>query len=157
MKPQKPNRFVAEVNAHPLKIPLFIELMSIAQEALTGKSRFLPPNAERCLEDAPANTLYLADIPENQMGMTIVNECMQRFPEEEGHFTSQSFLFRWFAIQKAQHDGKLDEFVRNDGKQVMVHSAVFEAGAVCPLDAEGDFDSTYLDRVRKIFERENQE
>jgi hypothetical protein len=153
---RKPIDFVAEVNSHPLKSELFIELFEVATDAMRGKRRIIPPDAERCLEDAPPGTLYLADIRENQMGMSIVAECKKRFPGEEGTQISQSFLFRWFAFLKAHREGLLREFIKDEtDTSQMVHSAVFEAAAECTLDADGDFDQTYLDRVKAIYDRDN--
>jgi hypothetical protein len=155
---RKPTDFVAEVNAHPLKADLFMELAVIANDAMAGRRRFLPPDAERCFEDAPPNALFLTDMPENQMGMTIVDECQRRFPDgETGRETSQSFVFRWFAIQDAFHAGKLADFVKINGKKLTIHSAVFEAAADCPLESDGEFGSSYLDRVKVIYQRDKGE
>ena len=143
-------QFIREVNAHPLPRELFMELIQINIEAKSGNRRAIPPDAERCLEDAPPGTLYLTDCPENQMGMSIVGECVRRFPREQAEATSQSFLFRWFAICKARNAGRLKEFVKPGKKNEMIHSAIFEAAADCPLTMEGEFDSSYLDRCRAI-------
>jgi hypothetical protein len=130
---------------------LFKELVEVTIEAKSGKRRAIPPDAERCLEDAPSGTLYLTDCPENQMGMSIVAECHQRFPDERARSVSQSFLFRWFAMSKAKADGRLDEFCKlvEKGKE-MVHTAIFDAASECPLTADGDFDPSYVERARAI-------
>src|SRR5687768_3974371 len=105
--------FVARVNRKPLPRELFMELLGVALDAMTGKRRELPPDAERCLEDLPPNTLYLKDIPMNQVGMSIVSECHARFPDdEEAEDTSFSFLMRLFAIQQAKVGGRLTEFTK---------------------------------------------
>jgi hypothetical protein len=145
-------KFIRGVNATPLPRDLFMELIQITIEARSGKRRTLPPDAERCLEDAPPGTLYLTDCPENQMGMSIVGECHRRFSDdrERAEAVSQSFLFRWFAICKARESGRLKGFIKRDKNIEMVYTSIFEAAADCPLTMEGDFDDSYVERARAI-------
>jgi hypothetical protein len=144
-------RFIDSVNAHPLDAALFMELVQVAVDAMRGKRREIPPAAERIMKP---NTLYLSDIPENQMGMAIVAECHKRFPDkEQARNTSQSFLFRWFAVNFAREEGKLKEFIKDgdDGVE-LINTAVFDVAASCPLvaDERGGFDDSFADRVRKL-------
>src|SRR4051794_9423566 len=72
-----------EVNATPLPVDLFMEMVQISIEAKSGTRRVLPPDAERCTEDYPPGAMWLSDCPENQMGMSIVMECQKRFPDRK--------------------------------------------------------------------------
>lgn len=145
-------KLIENVNAHPLPVPFFIELIKVAQDAMRGKRREIPPAAERIPKP---NRLYLSDIPENQMGMSIVAECHKRYPDKhQARDFSQSFLFRWFALNQAKSDGKLKEFTKAGDKPgvELINSAVFEVAATCPLNADehGSFDDSYVERVRKL-------
>lgn len=142
--------FIAEVNRRPLDQTLFVELFHIATEALQGRRREIPPDAERCLEDMPSGTMYLTDIPMNQMGMAIVAECRRRFPKDAAQHVSQSFMFRSWALEKAVTTGRVSEFARETEGHLEVNGAVFSASAQCPLDADGDFDKSYEARIRQF-------
>ncbi len=142
--------YIAEVNERPLDQTLFVELFHIATEALEGRRREIPPDAERCLEDAPPGALYLTDVPMNQMGMAIVGECRRRFPKDDAGHISQSFLFRSMALEEGVATGRVAEFTRKTEGQLEVNGAVFAASAQCPLDADGNFDRSYEARIRKF-------
>lgn len=151
-------RFIDEVNAHPLPVPLFMDLLKIAEDALRGKRRVIPPAAERIMKPG---RLYLTDIPENQMGMSIVAECRKRFPDKkQAENTSQSFLFRWFALCIARDEGRLGEFIKPSGTPgaELVHSAVFEVAASCSLnsDEKGGFNDSFEQRVRELIIKEEE-
>jgi hypothetical protein len=144
--------YIGEANAHPLSPELFIELAQLAMETLSGKRRYLPPDAERIIKKGPPGTitLTLTDIPMNQMGMGIVAECHRRFPSTEAENIAKSFLWRWFAIEDATRKGKLDEFTKTEGKQVMVSSAIFVAASDTNLNTEGRFEADFFDKIRKM-------
>ena len=151
--------YIERANAHPLPRELFMELLGVALEAMRGNCRAIPPDDERCLEDLPPNTLYLTDCPENQMGMSVIGECHRRFPKNQSQAedTSFSFMFRWFALQKAKADGKPKEFTKPSAEPncEMVNTAVFAAAAECPLVVNGGFDDSYTERVRKLMEEDD--
>ena len=143
--------FVAEVNANPLPRDVFGALVDIIIEALSGRRRTIPPDAERCLEDAPPGSIILTDCPENQMGMSIIEECNERFPAEIAELIAQSVFFRWFAVGKARRDGQIDEFIlRSNDNTQEIHEAVFCAAAECPINGEGEFDDSFVGRIREI-------
>ncbi len=146
--------YLAEINATPVPKDVFSDLVNIALQALRGERRAIPPDAERCLEDAAPGTLMLSDIPENQMGMSIVAECRRRFPKKQGEAIAQSFICRWWAIGRAKRAGRLNDFCKSNGDgSETVHSAIFDAAAECPLELRGDqssFDSSYVRRCREI-------
>lgn len=152
-------RFIARVNSHSLPRALFMDLLTIALGAMRGERRAIPPDAERCLEDLPPNTLYLTDCPENQMGMSVISECNRRFPKNrmKAEDASFSFMFRWFALQKARINGSLKEFTKpgDEPGSELIHSAVFAVAADCPLAADGDFDESFCAKVRKLIAEED--
>src|SRR5690242_10850719 len=127
--------WISEVNSNPLPVGLFMELVDISVNALEGKLRVIPPDAERCLEEVPPNTdpdtirIVLTDIPENQMGMAVVRECRRRFKKKRAQLTSQSFLFRWFAILDSKRAGALAPFTKKIDNGELVNDAIFKAAA----------------------------
>ncbi|MGA2440817.1 MAG: hypothetical protein ABSH08_07650 [Tepidisphaeraceae bacterium] len=152
--------FIRRVNKKPLPVDLFMDLLAVAVSALRGERREIPPDAERCLEDLPPNTLYVTDNNQNQMAFSVISTCKSRFPEdqEEAEDTSFSFMFRWFAIQKAKHAGTLQEFAEpgDEPHTEMIHTAVFAVAADCPLDCkDGSFDQSFIPRIRQLIEREH--
>jgi hypothetical protein len=58
--------YIAEVNVAPVPPELFVELVQVAIEALSGKRRAFPLTEELCLEDAPPGSLRLSDNPTNR-------------------------------------------------------------------------------------------
>jgi hypothetical protein len=145
--------FIAEANAQPVPRDVFI-LANVTVQALGGKRRTIPPDAERCIEDFPPGAIYLTDCPENQMGMSIVEECHERFEPDLAEAMSMSFYFRWLAFKQARHSGGIDEFIRLKGKKIDIHFAVLYAAAEYPLTAEGTFDDGYVGRIREIIAAE---
>ena len=129
-----------------------MELLSVALSAMRGERREIPPDAERCLEDLPPKTLYLTDVPENQMGMSVIGECHRRFPndQKQAEDTAFSFMMRWFAVNKAKYNGKLAEFSKPGDGCEMIHGAVFAVAADCPLALGSDFDDSYIPRIRAL-------
>jgi hypothetical protein len=146
--------FIADVNANPVARDAFEALATITIEAISGKRRTIPPDAERCLEDAPPGSVWLTDCPENQMGMSIVEECHERFPPETAELMSLSFYYRWMAFREVRINGVIDEFIRRTEKTVKIHFAALYAAAEYPLTAEGKFDDGYVRRIREIIENE---
>lgn len=146
--------FLAEATSTPLDGDLFMNLVDIAIEALEGRRLVLPPAPELCLENSRGG-LRLTDIPENQMGLSIVGECRRRFGRR-GRPISRSFFLRWFAILSAENKGCLEEFIRKQpGGELEVSEAVFRAAADCPINREGEFDqATYLGRIRELARNE---
>lgn len=141
--------FIGETNANPLPADLFLELVDIAHEAMVGKRREIPHALER---DMSKPGYYLTDCPENQMGMSIVRECRQRFGKEKGRVVSHSFLQRWFAIGDIRETSRIDEFLkRKKGTtEILINDAIFKAAAECPLGPDGHFDESFVDRARRI-------
>lgn len=144
--------FIGGVNSRPFGTDEFLDLAEIAGAALEGRRREIPLDAERCIEDFPPGTLWLTDHPMNQLGFSIIRECKRRFPNDH-EAISRSFLFRWFATQKALADGRVDEYTRGSGSEMEIHGSVFAAAAECPLVRGGGFDSTFESRVRKFDDR----
>ena len=142
--------WISEVNSNPLPVELFMELVEISVEALEGKLRVLPPDDERCLDELPPNTIVLTDIPENQMGMAVVRECRRRFKRKKAQLTSQSFLFRWFAILDSKKEGALTPFTKKIDGGELVNDAIFKAAADSPIAENGKFGGHYIQRIRAI-------
>jgi hypothetical protein len=146
-------RFIDEVNANPIPEDLFLELVSVAIDALKGRRRELPHDSERIME-SPG--VYLTDVPMNQLGLSIVRDCHERFPNDMAmaRSMSQSFLFRWFALENARDDSEFGEFVRSSDEpgSEMIHSAIFKAAAACPLTTGGSglFDDSFYLRARAL-------
>jgi hypothetical protein len=139
-----------------------MDLLTVAVSALRGERREIPPDAERCLEDLPPNTLYAKDIPTNQMAFAIISECKSRIPtdHEEASDTSFSFMFRWFAFQKEKLAGTLQEFTKSGDEPdtEMINPAVFEVAANCKLSSkDGGFDETFIPRIRELIARNLEE
>jgi hypothetical protein len=149
-------RILGEVNSTPLDRALFMELIEIAIEALSGRRLALPPDSERCLEDLKGSpgklTLCFTGIPENQMMFSIRNECRCRFGKKKSEMIFHSFMWRWWAICDAKRKGILDEFIRTSrNKQEQINNAVFHAAAECSLNAKTEFSKKeYLIRIREI-------
>jgi hypothetical protein len=152
-------RMTEEVNSMPLSEEFFMELFGISTNAMTGKLRTIPPDDERCLEDAPPGTLILTDVPENQMAFAIFDRCREKFGNDGGERVAQSFLHRWFAIMKAKHDGLFDEFVKasdQDG-MILIHDGVFRAAAALNVGPDGYFNKTeYIGKIRDIIRAEEE-
>jgi len=89
-------RTVDEVNSTPLDRAMFMELIEIAIEALSGRRLVLPPDSERCLEDLKGSpgklTICFTGIPENQMMFAIRNECRSRFGKTKDEKIFHSFV-----------------------------------------------------------------
>jgi hypothetical protein len=83
--------FVERVNAKPLDVDFFIHLLSVALSAIRGQRRQIPPDDERCLEDAPPGVIYAADVPMNQMAFSVMSECHQKFPDSDDEADDTSF------------------------------------------------------------------
>jgi hypothetical protein len=154
--------FVKRVNDNPLPVDLFMDLLTVAVSAMRGQRREIPPDSERCLEDLPPGTLYMKDIPENQMAFAVLSETKSKFPKnkKKAEDTSFSFMLRWFAIQKAKLAGNLKEFTKPGEipDTELINSAVFVVAADCPLDPQidGTFDKAFIPRIRAQIERERE-
>ena len=70
------------VNNTPIEVELFFDLLREAQKAMRGKRRELPPDAERCFEDAPPDVIYARDSPMNQLAFAIIGDCQKLFPND---------------------------------------------------------------------------
>ena len=147
-------QFIDQTNATPIPRDLFLELIGVTVDVKSGTRREIPPDDERCLEDLPPGTMYLTDCSENQMGMAIIGECRRRFPQHRAEAIFQSFMFRWWAVAKAHDAGLLKDFIKRIGKgkkaREHAHSAIFEAAADTPLNAEGEFDERFYEKARAI-------
>ena len=100
-----------------------------------------------------SSNLYLADVPENQMGMAVVRECFKRFGKDEGNRISRTYMMRWYALCEAFNDGVLNEFVQVEGERVNSNPAVFYAAARAPIKRDGLFDPTeFLALIRALTE-----
>ncbi len=143
--------FAGESNDCPIDPELFLDLYRIAGEALAGRRREIPPDAELCLEDKRPG-IRLTDVPMNQMGFAVIRECKRRVGRDAAERVSLSFLIRWNAIHEALMSRRIDEFAREceDGEFEM-HDSVLVAAAQCPLDGNGDFDPSFEIRVRRLF------
>ena len=153
------NAWIEEANNNPLERTLFTELWVFAQESLIGKRRAIPPRAERCLEDLPAGTVVLTDIPMNQMGFGLVGECHRRFPNRRQQAESlfKSFMWRYWALSKALKDDEAKRYVRPATGGREISAALLFAAAECPLRSDSaDFDDTLFARANQISDEEGE-
>ena len=137
---------IKDANEQPLDPEEFLRLLGIGHDAFTGKSRIIPPDSERCLEDLPLGTLALTDIPENQMGLTLAREC------GDDKIKFKGFMMRWFALMSAKSSGVLDEFTRPAALgMIEVNDAVFRAAAVEPLNSRMRFNlRKFKSRIKRL-------
>lgn len=114
---------------------LFLDLTRVALRAMAGAG-----GSEKPVEAA------------------VAAECARRMARLEAARVATSFMLRWSAIGRARQRGTLDEFINpSDGGVEIVHTAVFQVAAVCPLAPDGDFDDSFVSRVRAIIASEETE